>query len=186
MAPTVPVGEPLSLRVGTTWSWKRGESTDFPVADSWVYTYYLLGLTSTSFAGTNSLPTHDFTVTVTAATTAGISAGVYRWELRASLSGAVYTVDTGSFDVTENASVSATTDHRSANAIMLQRCRDEKFARITGDGSGHDEYTIGTRQIKKLTMAELDKAIAIYAAAVERERFGGHLPPYEVEFVRPS
>jgi hypothetical protein len=186
MAPTVPVGEPLSLRVGTTWSWKRGESTDVPVADSWVYTYYLLGLTSNNFAAVNSIPTHDFTVTVTAATTAGYSAGVYRWELRASLSGAVYTVDTGSFDITENASVTGASDHRSPNAIKLQHIDDEILARITGDGSAHEEYTIGTRQIKKLSMADLRTMRAVYAAAVERERFGGHLPPYEVEFVRPS
>ena len=185
MAPIVPTGEPLSLRVGTTWSWKRPESTDFPVADSWVYTYYLLGLTSNNFVATNSLSTHDFSVTVTAATTAGYSAGTYRWELRASLAGAVYEVDTGSFDITENASVTGASDHRSANAIKLQRIDDEILFRITGDGSGHDEYTIGSRQIKKLPMSELRRMRTIYAAAVERERFGGTLPSYEVTFVRP-
>jgi hypothetical protein len=185
MAPTVPVGEPLSLQIGTTWSWKRPESTDFPVADSWVYTYYLLGLTSNNFVATNSIATHDFSVTVTAATTAGYSAGVYRWELRASLSGAVYVVDTGSFDVTENAAVTAATDHRSANAIKLQRIDDEILARITGDGSANDSYTIGTRQLSKLPMSDLRHMRAVYAAAVERERFGGALPPYRATFVRP-
>src|SRR5512146_1795306 len=99
MAPQVPVGEPSALQAGTTWSWKRSESSDFPVADSWVYTYYLTGKTSLSFTATNALATHDFTVAVTAATTASVGAGNYKWQLRASLSGAVYLVDEGEFVV---------------------------------------------------------------------------------------
>lgn len=185
MAPTVPVGEPKGLVAGTTWSWKRGEHTDFPVADSWVYTYFLTGQTSLSFVGTNALATHDFTVAVTATTTAAVTAGVYHWELRASLSGAVYTVDTGTFDVAVNASVTAASDARSAAAIMLSRIDAEITARIDGTGSGHDDYTIGTRQITKIPLAELRTMRSIYAAAVERERFGGRLPPYQVNFVRP-
>jgi hypothetical protein len=34
-------------------------------------------------------------------------------------------------------------------------------------------------------MSELRRMRTIYAAAVERERFGGTLPSYEVTFVRP-
>lgn len=185
MAPTIPTGEPSALRAGTTWTWKRGESSDFPVADLWVYTYYLTGKTSLSFEGVNALTTHDFTVTVSAAASADVDAGNYAWELRASLSGAVYVVDSGVFDVTADLNVTAASDQRTVAEKNLALVEAEMAARITGDGSAHDSYVIGTRQLNKLTMAELRTMRAVYAAEVQRQRFGGRLPPYLGWSVRP-
>lgn len=186
MTYTIPTGEPAALRAGTTWTWKRGESNDFPVADSWVYTYYLTGKTSLSFVATNALATHDFTVSVTASTTGTVAAGTYAWELRASLpAGAVYLVDTGSFDVTANANVTAASDQRTFAEKHLAAIELEMQARVTGDGSAHESYVIGTRQLNKLPMADLVKMRAIYSAEVQRQRFGGRLPPYHAWAVRP-
>jgi len=178
-----PIGEPSALRAGTTWNWKRVESGDFPIADGWTYTYYLTGKTSLSFAGVNA--TTDFTVTVAATTTAAVAAGNYAWELRASLSGAVYIVDSGAFDVTADVNVTAASDQRTVAEKNLALVEAEMAARITGDGSAHDSYTIGTRQLNKLPMAELRTMRAVYAAEVQRQRFGGRLPPYLAWSVRP-
>jgi hypothetical protein len=178
-----PVGEPSALRAGTTWNWKRVESGDFPIADGWTYTYYLTGKTSLSFAGVNA--TTDFTVTVAATTTAAVAAGNYAWELRASLSGAVYVVDSGTFDVTADVNVTAASDQRTVAETMLARIDAEIEARITGDGSAHDSYVIGTRQLNKLPMSELRTMRGIFAAKVQAERNGGRLPPYLAWSVRP-
>jgi len=188
VAPVIPTGEPSALRAGTTWTWKRGESSDFPVADLWVYTYYLTGKTSLSFAATNSLTTHDFTVSVSAVTTAAVAAGVYRFELRASLSGAVYTVDSGEFDVVADTAVSAASDQRTHAEKMLLLIETEIQARIDGTGSAHESYTIGTRQLNKIPLQgpnSLATLRTIYSAEVARQRNGGRLPSYTAHFVRP-
>ena len=188
MAPTVPVGEPASLRAGTTWSWKRGEHSDFPVADLWVYTYYLTGKTSLSFAATNSLSTHDFSVTVAASTTDDVQAGTYKWELRAALAGAVYLVDSGSFDVVADANVSASADARTHAEKMLALIETEIQARIDGTGSAHESYTIGTRQLNKIPLSGPNSLMtlrAVYQAEVQRQRNGGRLAPYHAYAVRP-
>lgn len=188
MAPQVPVGEPSALRAGTTWSWKRGESSDFPVADLWVYTYYLTGKTSLSFVGTNSLTNHDVTVSVAASTTDDVAAGVYKWQLRASLSGAVHLVDEGAFDVVADVNVTAASDQRSHAEKMLALVEAEIQARVTGDGSGHTGYIIGTRQLDKLPLEGPDSLHALrvtYQLEIQRERNGGKLPPYRAVMARP-
>src|SRR5512146_889492 len=182
MAPQVPVGEPKALQAGITWSWKRSESSDFPIADSWVYTYYLTGKTSLSFAATNG--TNDFTVTVTAATTASVAAGNYKWQLRASLAGAVYLVDEGEFVVEADTAVSAASDQRTFAEKQLALVESEIAARLDGTGSGNEGYTIGTRQITKIPIKELHTLRAWYAAEVQRQRLG-RMASYSFWAVRP-
>jgi len=67
--------EPEKLTSGVTWKWKKTIS-DYP-ASEWTLTYYLRksGATATSFSASADGDTH--LVTVTAATTAGYTAGVY-------------------------------------------------------------------------------------------------------------
>lgn len=185
MAPQVPVGEPSALQAGVTWSWKRVEHSDFPVADSWVYTYYLTGKTSLSFAATNALTTHDFSVTVTAATTGAVAAGNYKWQLRASLAGAVYLVDEGEFVVEADTAVSAASDQRTFAEKQLALVESEIQARVDGTGSANEGYTIGTRQITKIPIKELHTLRAWYAAEVQRQRLNGRLAPYRFWSVRP-
>jgi hypothetical protein len=188
LAPQIPVGEPSALRAGVTWSWKRAEASDFPVADLWVYTYYLTGKTSLSFVATNSIPNHDVTVSVAAATTAVVAAGVYQWELRASLSGAIYTVDSGTFDVLATSAVTAASDQRSHAEKMLAMVEAEIQARVTGDGSAHSSYIIGTRQLDKIPLEGPDSLHAlrvVYQMEIQRERNGGKLPAYRAVMCRP-
>lgn len=173
------------MRAGTTWSWKRGEATDFPVSDLWVYTYYLTGKTSLSFAGTNSLTNKDVTVSVLASTTANVGAGTYQWQLRASLSGAVYVVDEGVFTVEADAAVTASSDQRTHAEKMLALIESEIQARIDGTGSAHDSYVIGTRQLNKMPLADLKAARVTYQAEIQRQRNGGRLPPLAATAVRP-
>jgi hypothetical protein len=175
------------LRAGTTWSWKRSECAEFPVADSWTYTYYLAGKTSLSFSASNG--TGEFTVSVAPTTTSAVAAGSYSWELRASLSGAVYTVSAGVFTIVADSNV-GTSDSRSHAEIMLAAVEAEIAARVTGDGSAHESYGIGSsgagaRQMTKLSMDALKAMRVSYAAEVQRQRNGGRLPPYRAQAVRP-
>lgn len=189
MAPQVPVGEPSTLRAGTTWSWKRGESSDFPVADLWVYTYYLTGKKSLSFVGTNNTTNHDVTVLVAATTTAAVDAGNYRWQLRASLAGTVYLVDEGEFTVEADAAVTAASDQRTFAEKQLAVVESEIAARIDGTGSAHESYVIHNRQLVKIPLDGPGGLYSIRAklqAEVQRERFGGRLPPYKAVATRAS
>lgn len=179
MAPTVPIGEPSALQAGINWSWKRTQSSDFPIADGWAYKYYLTGKTSTSFTATNG--TTDFTVSVAAATTASIAAGNYKWQLRASLSSDVYLVDEGEFVIEADTAVTANSDQRTHAETMLALIETEIAARVDGTGSANDGYTIGSRQITKIPLHGPNSLMTlrnVYAAEVQRQRFGGRLPPY--------
>lgn len=178
-----PIGEPSALRAGTTWNWKRDEDARWPIAGGWTYTYYLTGKTSLSFAASNN--TSDFTVTVAAATTATVDAGNYAWELRVTDGTSIYPVDTGEFDVVADAAVTAASDQRTFAEKNLALVETEIQARITGDGSAHDSYTIGSRQLSKIPLADLRTMRAVFAAEVQRQRFGGRLPAYQAWAVRP-
>ena len=182
MAPQVPSGEPSALRAGINWSWKRSQSTDFPIAHGWAYKYYLTGKTSTSFTAANG--TTDFTVSVAAATTASIAAGNYKWQLRASLSTDVYLVDEGEFVVEADTAVSAASDQRTFAEKQLALVESEIQARVDGTGSANEGYTIGTRQITKIPIKELHTLRAWYAAEVQRQRLG-RMAPYRFWSVRP-
>lgn len=129
-------------------------------------------------------------MSVPATTTDDVAAGVYAWELRASLDGAVYSVDFGSFEVVADVAVTAASDQRTHAEKMLALVEAELEARITGDGSAHDSYGIGTsaagaRQMQKVPLEKLKAMRATYAAEVQRQKHGGRLPPYKAVATRP-
>lgn len=77
-----PSQEPASLVVGDRWAWKRTDlHADYPV-DSYTLSYELIleGTGTTSITITCSGSGTEYLAEVSAATTAGYTAGNYRWQ----------------------------------------------------------------------------------------------------------
>lgn len=187
MAFSVPTTEPSSLVAGITWQWEKTVS-DYPPSEGWTLTYYLTGKTSLSFAAEADPTDTVYSVSVPASETAAVEPGVYVWQARVSDgAGIIRLADAGRFDVTRDvASVAENEDARSHNEKMLARIEAEIEARLTGDGSGHDSYSIGGRSLSKYTMDGLHSLRSRYAFAVARDRNGGKVPPYAAVFNRAS
>jgi hypothetical protein len=182
VAPTVPAGEPVALAAGTTWTWSQSWA-DFPPGDGWSVTYYAAG--PSSFSVTTTPRTSDYLALKAATDTAILLPGVYFWEARASLSGAVYVAGTGTFAVSASTNVEAESDQRTHAQIMLARVEAELEARILGTGSAHESYGNGDQSITKLSIEALKALRTTYSLEVQRQANGGQLPSYEVSFVRP-
>ena len=166
--------EPASFVAGDTVIWKRTDlHDDYPVASyALSYTARLEGSGSTNFSATASEDSTGYTVTLAAATTAGFTTGVYRWQAyitRASDSARV-TVDDGRFEVLANRSTS-TADPRSHAKIMLDKIESILQGRADADVA---TYTINGRSLTKLTIEELmmwrDRYRAEYRAEQRAEK----------------
>lgn len=189
MAPSIPIGFPAALVAGTTWKFSDTFG-DFPPVDGWTVTYQLVGAASGSFAAAPRTSSGDYLVTVVPADTGAFTAGLYRWTAIAALAGETYVAKSGTVDIQPNPAVTALTDARTFAAKQLEKVENELGARFgtltTPRGSAHESYTIGGRNITKISIADLQVMRSRLIAEVERERNGGALPPYEVGFERPS
>lgn len=163
---TIPNQEPGSLRVGDTWRWTR-TLDDYP-APSWVLKYRFKNAAG-GFEITASASGTDHSITVTAATTSGYTAGSYTWT--AWVEGGTsekYTVDSGSCELLA--------DYRSGLATVA--LDDRSHARKTLDAieawiEGRDvavaEYEIAGRRMKYIPTTELLKMRSRYQLEVQAE-----------------
>lgn len=185
MAPSIPTTVPTALTAGADWQWTQ-TFPDFDPADASACVYYFSG--PASFSITATVGADDFSVAVAASTTAAYTAGLYSWVARVTVSGVVYDADSGTLDLL--ADPATTGDQSSFAAQMVSNIEAELLARVTGDGSGHDSYSIagggGSRSLAKISVRDLQMMLAQYRAQLAMERNGGTLPPYAVRFGRAS
>jgi hypothetical protein len=177
MAPSVPTYEPVSLQAGTTWVWTKALA-DYPVSEGWTAAYFVLGQVSITFSATPRAETDDYLVSVAPATTATVLPGDYRWQLRMTLSGAVYVADEGRFAVTEGASV-ATVDQRVHAEKELAFVEAALLAFSTDN---IQSYTIGSRSVTRSQSPELRSRRVQLKAELQMLRNGGRLAPYAVTY----
>lgn len=182
MAPTIPVGVPLSLAAGTTWKWTDSWS-DFPAADGWTVVYHATG--PSAFEVATSVSGSGYLAAKSATDTAPLLPGTYTWEARATLSGETYSASTGTFTVTAAPLATEGADGRTHAQLMLARVEAEIEARILGTGSAHESYGTGDQTISKLSIESLRALRVTYAFEVQRQQNSGILPGYEVTFGRP-
>lgn len=189
MAPPIPSGFPLSLVAGTTWKFTAG-FTDFPPVDGWAVTFQLVGRASGALASTPRPTTADYLVTIDTTASAAFLAGAYHWTAIATLAGESYVAASGTVDITASPTLTALSDARSFAALTLEKVEAEIGARFGTNssplGAAHESYTIGGRNITKISIADLQVMRARLIGEVEKERNGGSLPPFEVEFGRPA
>lgn len=164
-----PEKEPTELVVGDRWLWKRTDlGSDYPPASySLKYSLRLEGTGATEIEITANESGSDYLVEVAAVTTAGYTAGRYRWQLyitRTSDSQRI-TLDSGIVDVKPNRDA-ATTDPRS----HFRKVLDAIEAVIEGRASkDQEEYSIGSRSLKRTPIKDLMDLRNWYAAKVRAE-----------------
>lgn len=97
-------GEPSTIQSGDTVSWTASGS-DYTPADGWSLTYYIRGAVALDINGVASTDQSEWTVTITAAETATMTAGTYSFVARVSKDSDVYTVSKGFIQVEDNLAV---------------------------------------------------------------------------------
>jgi hypothetical protein len=155
-------------------------------------TLYLAGKESLSFTATAQ--TSDWLFSCPALTTAAVPAGNYRWAIFGVLAGKTYELLPSGYgslsdpviEVVASPIVGNGVDGRTHAEKMLALLEAEIEARITGVGSGHDNYAIEGRSITKIPIERLEVLRTRKAFEVQMERNGGRLPAYDVVHRRPS
>jgi hypothetical protein len=175
---TVPTGVPSAFAAGTTLTFKVPEATDFPVSESWVYTFYLVGYLGASAVGAGA--SGEYTFTIAATSTVGILVGQYAWEIRASLSGAVYTAYTGRTEVTANLGVLTATDSRSWTEKMIAVLESLLYG--SGTIPEIESYQIHGRALTKMSRAELFSWLKQLRGELSAQSGGGKKPAIRTYF----
>ena len=175
-----PETEPKTLLIGDLWTWKRTDlGTDYP-NDSYTLSYELRleGTGATSISITASASGDDYLVSVASATTAGYTAGTYRWDayITRDSDSERYRVDFGSFEIKPDRSASSA-DPRSHSKIMLDKIESLLEGRADADV---EEYSIGGRSLTKLPLKDLlmwrDRYRAEWLREVRQERIRNGQP----------
>lgn len=164
MAHPIPTIEPATLRAGDTATWLRS-LPDYPASDGWALSYALVK-TGTRITFSASASGADHLVSVAPATTSGWAAGVYTWSAKVSLSGAVYTVATGTVEILADYSAATSgLDARSHARTTLAALESW----IEGRDMGVAEYQIAGRTLKTIPIEQLLKLRDRYRREVRQE-----------------
>lgn len=166
MAAEIPTTEPLSVRAGDTWKWTRSLA-DYP-ASTWTLKYRFKNAAG-GFEIVASASGDDYSVTVSAATTAGYASGTYSWMAWVESGSEKFTVDQGTLTVGADyrgSTAAAALDDRSHARKVLAAIEAVIERRATQDQM---EYTIEGRSLKRTPIADLLKLRQKYQAAVAAE-----------------
>lgn len=164
-----PTTEPAKLIVGDRWMWKRADlGLDYaPASYSLKYSLRLEGTGATEVEINASGSGTDFVVEVASATTAGYTAGRYKWQAyitRTSDSQRVV-VDSGVFEVIANRDAS-TADPRTHARKTLDAIEAVIESRATLD---QQMYMINGRQLQRTPIKDLLMFRDRYRAEVSAE-----------------
>ena len=163
----IPEIEPTEIEAGETVKWTKDLSDHYPADDGWSLAYTFIN-SSAKFAVNAVASGKKFSVTISAATSAAYTAGIYKWIARVSKAGEVYTVDEGHCEILKNiADAGLTTfDHRTHVKKTLDAIEAVIEGRATSDQLS---YTIAGRSITKMSVEELLKLRDRYKAEYQRE-----------------
>lgn len=167
MAAAIPTTEPVELRSGDTWKWRREDLSDYP-APTWTLKYRFKNAAG-GFEITATADGSNFAVTVGASTTATYAAGKYEVVGWVASGGEEYTVFNRTIEVLPNlrASSAATAqDVRSHARKVLEAIEAVIESRATKD---QQAYSINGRSLQRTPIADLITLRAQYAMEVQRE-----------------
>lgn len=163
--------EPARIAAGDRWRWERRDLSDYP-ASTWTLTYALVSSTVrvqiTAAANGNW---HQ--VDVAAATTAGYTAGTYRWQAYVTSGTDRRMVGQGDIEILPNfATQSSGYDGRSHARTVLDAIEAVIEGRATKD---QESYSIGGRSLQRTPIAELLRLRDVYRAEVKAEKVADRL-----------
>jgi hypothetical protein len=165
----IPTFEPTEIVTGETLKWTKSLE-DYPASEGYTLKYYVRGA-GAGFDVTATADGDDFSVTVSATTTAGLAAGDYYWQAEVSLSGEKFIVDSGEVQVKAGLGTTLTsaTDDARSNAKKIIDAIDAYFAGGQA-AKAVSEYTIGNRQMRFISDTEKIKLRESYAQIYAREQ----------------
>lgn len=167
---------PAQIRAGDTLTWRDeaardnlGNAID---SSSWTLTYYLR--TNTASEGATVVGTaysSGWTFTISATTSGGFDAGQWYWQALATAGSEKLTLGAGQLEVLAGLNYTGTPgafDGRSQAEKDLDAVQAAMRAIISGGAVA--EYSIGSRRLKKMEMADLIQLEAKLKAEVKREQ----------------
>jgi hypothetical protein len=161
----VATNEPLEARAGLNWRWDRNDlSADYP-AGTWTLTYYFknAGANFSFAAVANGL---FFSVSRTAAQTTPLVAGKYDWVAVVSDGTNKYEVDNGRLNLLADYTAAVSIDSRTHARKVLEAIEAVLEGRASKD---QEEYTIGSRSLKRTPIVDLIKLRQTYRNEVASE-----------------
>ena len=160
---------PEAFPAGTTLKLRRSHA-DYPADDGWGLTLYLAGAQTASAVGSPNGSAFD--LTLSAATTAALSPGTYRWLERASKGGEIYDVAAGYVTVLRNLATAGPGDALSFAEATLA----DVEAGIQAIASGKlSSYQVAGRGGEYLSMEDLMKLRAQLINEINMIRSGGRV-----------
>lgn len=188
MAPVVPTIEPTDVTAGSTWTWKMSSGI-YPISEGWTLSYAIRGLAA--LAWSTSWISNDgssFTIVIPPASTLPLKEGSYEftriWAGSGSYAGQTFYEQLPTLTVQAD----PVTAIAGARVPMVEQAytavKAAYYARLAGDEP--EEYTIGGRSVRKMSISDLWKQLCILASRVTRLRNGGELPGYQVRFTTPT
>jgi hypothetical protein len=171
---------PSELQVGDTWQWTEGFAL-YPASAGWSLSISLYRYGQPVIQVNASVSGDDFSISVSAATTAGKAAGQWQWTAYVTKGADRFTVGTGTVTLKPDlAAATESTDLRTENEKILDALIATQQRRATKE---QESIQIGGRSIRYLPPDELEKMIGIYTYKVRAEqgrfrrtvhtRFGG-------------
>lgn len=164
--PDVSTNEPLKVRAGDTWSWRRDDLSDYP-APTWAL-YYRLKNAAANISIAAAANGTGHLVTVAAATTLTYTAGTYQWVAYVEFGTERHSVDEGTLLVLPAFANSNPLDARSTARKILAdlMAAYESYASNRGLVK---QYTIGNRSMTFNAPEEILTQINYWRAEVARE-----------------
>lgn len=163
----VPTSEPLELRAGDTWKWRREDLVDFP-ASTWVLKYRFKN-TAGGFEVTAAADGAHHAVTVTASASSVYNEGRYDYIAWVESGAEKYTVKTGELSVLPDLRANSATnpsDIRSHARKVLEAIEAVIEKRATKD---QEAYTIAGRSLQRTPLPQLIMMRDRYRTEVRRE-----------------
>jgi hypothetical protein len=152
---------PVTIRAGATIQWRDNEATDSfgnAIASStYTLTYYLrFNAASEGATVVGSAYGRGWEFTIAAGTSTGFDAGTWYWQAVATSGSISHTLGAGQSTVEAALNYTGTPaafDGRTQNQKDLDAVQEAIRAIVSGGAVS--EYTIGTRRLKKMDMADL-------------------------------
>lgn len=167
MTAETPTNEPAELRAGVTWEWDRTDLADYPAA-TWTLKYWFKRMGGTDkFSITASTDGTGFAVSVAAATTLSYVADDYTWVAVVTSGSEVREVDHGTMKILPRYDVDTALDDRTHAKKVLEAIEAVLESRASKD---QEEYTIGTRSLKRTPLKDLVALRDKYKALVFAEQ----------------
>lgn len=168
-AADIPTTEPTAFTAGDTVKWRRALDHYLPT-DGWVLTYALRGAGKIDLTATAD--GSDHLVTITAATSAGYTAGKYTWQGYATKSATSerYPIGSGQIEIKPNlAAVSASTYEWRTEAKVIYDQLVAAYKSYSASRGGVQQYTIAGRSMTFRSPADFIREIEYWRAQVQAE-----------------